>query len=78
LGKNEQTLLPLVFANKLVEPFKQSGEYCLLDGDSSFSHGFIILKDKNIELVNAKVNPKAAQELRQNAFDSVEVGMGSG
>ena len=59
-----------MFANKIEEPVPHSGHYCLLDADSAFNQGIIVLNNKNIEVINAKTNAKAAKQLREAAFES--------
>jgi hypothetical protein len=43
VGKGEQALMPLVLANKISQGTTTMGQFNIMDSESSFDHGLIIL-----------------------------------
>jgi hypothetical protein len=55
VGRSEQVLMPIVMAKKISNPISEMGEFCLLDADSSFNEGLLVLSGHKMEVTNLKV-----------------------
>ena len=56
VGKGEQALMPLVLANKIIMNTTTMGVFNLIDGESSFDHGLLIMEDSTLRVFNLKVH----------------------
>ena len=47
--------MPLVLANKIIQNTTTMGQFNLMDGESSFDHGLLIMEDSILKVFNLKV-----------------------